>query len=151
MNKKVLMAGLVASVAMAMVEMLYEGMFGAGFWSAPVFIAATVLRSVQSVALPVVFSATPVALGLIGHMMNSMVLGVVFALLLGKQSVSRIVSMTVGVAYGLSVFVLMWFVVLPLIDPVMLNLNPYVFAMAHVVWGAVLGLAISCKLWKTTS
>jgi hypothetical protein len=30
--------------------------------------------------------------------------------------------------------------VLPAIDPVMLRLNPAVFAVAHVAWGATLGI-----------
>ncbi len=41
---RVLGAGLVASIVMGMVEMLYDAMGGAGFWSPVVFIAATVLR-----------------------------------------------------------------------------------------------------------
>jgi len=50
MNKKILIAGLVSSIAMAMIEMVYEGLFGVGFWSAPIFIAATILRDLQAAA-----------------------------------------------------------------------------------------------------
>lgn len=141
--KKVLIAGLVASVAMAMVEMIYEGFFGVGFWSAPVFIAATILRSYQAVALPVTFAALPAVLGLMGHMMNSVVLGLAFVMIFRGKLASRTAGMGYGISFALSVFFLMWFIVLPVIDPVMLNLNPYVFAMAHLVWGAVLGYMVA--------
>jgi hypothetical protein len=143
MNRRVIIAGLLASIAMAMVEMLYEGLFGVGFWSAPVFIAATLLRSLQTAALPVAFSLTPVALGLMGHMMNSVLLGMLFVLLFGARLSTRGASVMAGMAYALVVFFLMWFAVLPLIDPVMLHLNPYVFAFAHLVWGMTLGAFIS--------
>jgi hypothetical protein len=43
------------------------------------------------------------------------------------------------VVYGAAIFVLMWFVVVPLVDPVMLKLNGPAFAIAHVMWGAVVG------------
>ena len=34
----------------------------------------------------------------------------------------------------------MWFVVVPAIDPLMLNLNAAVFFAAHLMWGAALGV-----------
>ena len=139
MNKKVLIAGLVASVVMAMVEMIYEGLFGVGFWSAPIFIAATILRDLQTVVIPVGFSLVPVVLGMMGHMMNSVVLGIVFAALFGRMISSPISGAIVGALYALMIFFVMWFVVLPFIDPVMLSLNPIVFAISHMMWGAVLG------------
>ena len=36
----------------------------------------------------------------------------------------------------------MWFLVVPAIDPVMLKLNGMVFAIAHMMWGAALGLIV---------
>lgn len=145
MNKKVLIAGLVASIAMAMVEMIYEGLVGTGFWSAPVFIAATILRDLQGVAIPVSFALVPVVLGMMGHMMNSVVLGIAFAMGLGGQLRSPSRGALIGVVYGLAVFFVMWFVLLPLIDPVMLALSAVAFALAHMVWGGVLGFAVARK------
>lgn len=148
MTKRVLIAGLVASIAMAMIEMMYEGLFGAGLWAAPVFIAATVLRDLQTIAVPVVFSAVPVIVGIMGHMMNSIVLGFVFVMLLGRYLRSPLQGSVIGIAYALAVFFAMWLVVLPAIDPVMLKLNPYVFAISHIAWGAALG-AIAAKRMRT--
>jgi len=140
-TKKVLIAGLVASIVMAMMEMIYE-IFGVGFWSAPTFIAATVMRGLQTVATPVPFALVPVVVGMMGHMMNSVILGFVFVAAFGKRLASQTTGMVYGTVYALVIFFVMWFVVLPLIDPVMLKLNPYVFALAHVVWGAVIGAMV---------
>ena len=88
------------------------------------------------------FQPVPVLLGLMGHMMNSVILGVVFALLVAPRVGGRTALLVAGVVYSLAVFVVMWFALVPLVDPVMLKLNGTAFAMAHVMWGAVLGLAI---------
>ncbi len=140
---RVVVAGLIASIVMGMVEMLYEAIGGAGFWSPVVFIGATVLRDLQSVSVPVPFMAIPVVLGLMGHMMNSVVLGLVFRAIFSGLRASREALIGVGVVYALVVFAVMWYLVVPAIDPVMLKLNGTVFAIAHMMWGAVLGLVIS--------
>jgi hypothetical protein len=143
MNKKIIIAGLVSSIAMAMMEMVYEGLFGVGFWSAPVFISATILRDLQTVALPVVFTLLPVILGMMGHMMNSVVLSFLFVALLGRSLHSPFSGIVVGALYALVIFFAMWFAILPIINPVMLHLNPVVFALSHMMWGAVLGAMVA--------
>ncbi len=139
---RTLLAGLVASIVMGMVEMMYEAMGGAGLWSPVVFIAATVLRNLQSVPVPVPFMMMPVVLGLMGHMMNSMILGLVFGWIASRSGMSRGAIFGVGVVYALAIFVIMWYLVVPAIDPVMLKLNGAVFAIAHMMWGAALGLLV---------
>jgi len=139
---RVLGAGLLASIVMGMVEMVFEATAGNGFWSPLVFIAATVLRHLQSVPVPVPFMALPVALGLMGHMMNSMILGLVFGLIFSRFAIARGVLVGAGVAYALLVFAMTWYLVLPAIDPVMLKQNATFFAIAHVMWGAALGWAM---------
>jgi hypothetical protein len=139
---RVLGAGIVASIVMGMVEMIYEAVGGAGFWSPVVFIAATLLRSLQSVPIPVPFMAMAVILGLMGHMMNSMIFGLIFASIVSRFPISRGTLAGLGVVYALAVFVVMWFLVVPAIDPVMLKLNGMVFAIAHMMWGAALGLIV---------
>jgi hypothetical protein len=135
-------AGLLASIVMGMVEMVFEATAGPGFWSPLVFIAATVLRPLQSVPIPVPFMALPVVLGLMGHMMNSMILGLVFGVISSRFAASRGVMVGAGVGYALLVFAMAWYLVLPVIDPVMLKLNAVFFAVAHVMWGAALGLTM---------
>jgi len=139
---RVLGASLVASLVMGMVEMVSEAAAGPGFWSPLVFIAATVLRPLQSVPTPVPFMALPVALGMMGHMMNLVILGFVCGLIFSRFAIARGVLVGAGVGYALLVFATTWYLVLPVIDPVMLKLNPASFAVAHVMWGATLGLAM---------
>lgn len=139
---RVILAGLIASVVMGMVQMIYEAVAGAGFWAPVVFIAATILRNLQHVSIPVPFLIGPVVLGLMGHMMNSVVLGLSFSWIVGGLRGATNLLMA-GVVYGLVVFVAMWYLVVPAIDPVLLHLNMPVFLIAHVMWGAALGLVIA--------
>src|SRR5574337_1194529 len=134
--RRVLLAGIVASLVMGMVEMVYEALGAAGFWSPAVFIGATVLRKLQAVQIPVAFNFWGVVVGLMGHMMNSVIFGLIFATFLvrGAKSLGGLVAS--GVIYSLAIFVVMWYVVAPVIDPVILNLNATVFAIAHIMWGA---------------
>ena len=46
------------------------------------------------------------------------------------------------------IYLVMWFVVLPLVDPVMLNLNAFVFLLGHVMWGIALG---AINHWATAN
>ncbi|MGH2403428.1 MAG: hypothetical protein ACRDGN_03085 [bacterium] len=72
-------------------------------------------------------------------MMNSVILTLVFARTAAKVAKSRTSLAAWGAVYGVAVFLVMWYVVLPVIDPVMLNLNGTFFLFAHVVWGGLLG------------
>jgi hypothetical protein len=141
--RRPLVAGLVASLVMGMIEMLYEAVAGAGFWAAPVYIGATVLRGLQAVGSPVAFNFGGVVLGLMGHMMNSVIFGLIFAAIVSRREGSHGNLVGWAVIYALIVFFAMWYVVAPAIDPVLLNLNATVFAIAHIMWGAALGLVLS--------
>ncbi|MBI2939724.1 MAG: hypothetical protein HYY04_04735 [Chloroflexi bacterium] len=147
--RRVIIVGLVASVVMGMIEMLYEAVAGAGLWSPVVFIAATVLRDLQGTHPPVAFQLVPVVLGLMGHMMNSVILGLVFSALIAPRLRGVGALVVGGVVYSLVVFLVMWLVLLPLIDPVMLQLNSPFFAVAHMMWGAVLGLGLGWRSSET--
>ncbi len=140
--RRVIGAGLIASVVMGMVEMIYEAVAGAGFWSPMVFIGATILRGLQSVPVPVSFVFWGVVFGLAGHMMNSVIFGLIFSRIAGRTSWSRGTVVLAGAVYAIGIFIVMWYAVLPAIDPVMLKLNGTFFAIAHVMWGAALGLIV---------
>ena len=140
--RRVILAGLIASVVMGMWEMVAEQLAGGnGFWAPVTYIAATLLRDYQQVTTPVPFAVLPVVLGLMAHMMNSVVLAVIFAKFAPQltSSVNRLISL--GAAYGVVVFIGMWFVVLPIVDPVMLRLSFPIFVLGHVMWGTSLGIA----------
>lgn len=137
--RRVLVAGIVASLVMGMIEMIYEALAGDGFWSPAVYIGATVLRGLQSVRIPVAFDFWGVVLGLMGHMMNSVIFGLIFTAIFARSARSRGGLVVPGAIYALIIFFVMWYVVAPAIDPVILNLNAVVFAIAHIMWGAALG------------
>lgn len=142
-TRRVVIAGLLASVVMGMMVMLAEAAVGAGFWAPVTFIGATVLRGLQTIDVPVPFVLGAVVLGLMGHMMNSVVLGALFTRLVARSAWVRAEVVIAGVVYGLAVFGIMWYGVLPVVDPVMLKLNAAAFAISHLAWGAVLGLLVS--------
>ncbi|OLC31070.1 MAG: hypothetical protein AUH31_03380 [Armatimonadetes bacterium 13_1_40CM_64_14] len=140
--RRVLVGGIVASFVMGIIEMISEAVAGSGFWAPMVYMGATVLRGLQAVQAPVAFTFWGVVLGLMGHMMNSIILSFIFLALFARGSQARGTLITSGAAYGLAVFV-MWYLVVPAIDPVLRQLNAPVFAVAHIMWGAALGLLAS--------
>ena len=133
--------GLIASLVMGMWEMMVEAIIphGAGFWAAPTYIAATVLRNLQVVARPVPFDALGVMAGLMGHMMNSVILGLIFILVIAPRIKSLAGQIVAGMMYGAVVYVVMALAVVPLVDPVMANLNAVAFFLGHLMWGVALG------------
>lgn len=141
-------AGLIASLVMGMWEMMIEAIIpnGAGFWSAPTYIAAALLRNLQSVARPVPFDLVAVMVGLMGHMMNSVIFGLIFALVIAPRIKSLVGQVAAGILYGAVVYAAMALVVVPFVDPVMANLNAFVFFVGHLMWGAVLG---GLSYWAT--
>lgn len=143
--RRTIAAGLIASIAMGMVEMVYEALAGDGFWSPVIYIGATVLRGLQRLVPPVGFQFWPVVLGFAGHMMNSVILSWLFAAFLLRRLASRQSLVISGAIYGLVVFFAMWYMIVPVVDPVMLNLNASVFALAHLVWGAALGTFLPAR------
>ena len=145
--KRGIIGGLIACMMMGMWEMAAEQVAGGGFWAPLTYIAATVLRDYQHVATPVSFAMLPAALGLMGHMMNSVLLGVMFTQMARRISYSATSHVALGLAYGVLVLVIMWWAVLPLVDPVMLRLNFAAFLIGHMMWGLVLGVAV---VWEPT-
>ncbi len=141
--RRVVGAGLIASVVMGMIEMIYEALAGSGFWSPMVFIGATILRGFQAIQVPVPFLFWGVVFGLAGHMMNSVIFGLIFTRVTARTALSRRGLVLSGIGYAVAIFVVMWYAILPAIDPVMLKLNGTVFAIAHVMWGAALGLVVA--------
>ncbi len=133
--------GLVAGTAMAMVMMML-GLFDQGFFAAPSSIWA--------------FWAGPAAyhprdldpsfvLGAMGHMMNSVALGAVFAFIVTRvlHPEGALKSAISGIAFALAVLAVLWFGVLPLGangDLVKGSAAAWIWVMGHVVYGAVGGL-----------
>jgi uncharacterized membrane protein YagU involved in acid resistance len=140
--RRIFISGVIASLVLAMWEMVVEAVIpdGAGFFGPPIAIGAAIVRDLQGSANPLPFNGLALILGLMGHMMNSVVLAAVFGAFVTRTSLSSAATIGLGAAWGVLVFAAMWLVALPIIDPVMLNLNGLVFLAAHMMWGGALGL-----------
>ncbi len=133
--------GLVAGIAMAMVMMML-GLFDQGFFAAPSSIWAFWAGPAAYHPRDLDISAL---LGAMGHMMNSIVLGIAFAFV-----VTRIIgpggagaSIAAGMAFSLLALAVMWLAVLPLGangDIVKGSAAIWIWAMGHAAFGAVGGL-----------
>lgn len=141
--KAILVGGLVASLVMAMWQMVVEALLpnGAGVFGPPIAIGATLVRSLQGASNPIPFDGVALAVGLAGHMMNSVILAAVFGAVVSAfgRAMGSIGLVIAGMAWGVAVFAVMWLVVIPAVDPVAANLNEPTFLAAHVMWGAALG------------
>jgi len=140
--RSVIIGGIVASLVIGMWEMIVEAVLpdGAGFFGPVVAIGATLVRDLQGSGNPIPFDGVAFILGLAGHMMNSVVLAAVFGLVASRFLHGGGKLVAAGVIYGIAVWAAMWFVVIPLVDPLMLNLNGLVFLIGHMMWGGALGL-----------
>ncbi len=141
--RRIVVSGIVASLVLAMWEMIVEAFLadGAGFFGPPIAIGAALVRDLQGSSNPIPFDGVALGLGLMGHMMNSIILAAVFGLIVSRLTPSRGGTIILGMGWGIAVFAVMWFVVVPAIDPLMLNLNAAAFFVAHLMWGAALGVA----------
>lgn len=138
-----ILGGLIASLVMGMWEMLVEAFAGQGLFAPVVFIAATVLRNLQGIhGGPGLGPTDPlgIVVGLMGHMMNSIILGAAFAHLAPRYWHGALSLAIAGMVYGAAIFFVMWLAIVPLVDPVLLQLNGVSFFLAHLMWGVALGL-----------
>ena len=147
-TRAILVGGIAASLVIAMWEMIVEAILpdGAGLFGPPIAIGATLVRDLQGSSNPIPFDGAALVIGLAGHMMNSVILAVVFGLAIGRRGLGTTGLLTAGIAWGAMVFAAMWFIVVPAVDPLVLNLNGIVFLVGHMMWGAALGL-----LWSRFS
>ncbi|RDI74002.1 hypothetical protein Gocc_2099 [Gaiella occulta] len=106
--------GAIGGMMLAMVEMLYGWLSDAHtFWDAPMAIWAWV-GGIEHFGSPG-NHVGPIVLGLGGHMVNSMMIGVGFAVLMAVlRPRGDIAPIMAGVVYGLGVWVVMRYVILPL-------------------------------------
>lgn len=139
---------MVGGMAMAMWSMIVLWLAGTGFWSPLNLIAHTLWRSAP---LGATFSVGALLLGLLLHMMMSMVRGMVLAVVAAKAGVlgrSRGSLALTGMVYGLIVWIVMQYVVWRIADPAAAEaFTPWVFAVAHVMYGIVAGPL--CKASET--
>jgi hypothetical protein len=106
--------GIVAGMMMALTEMIYGWASSAHTaWDAPMAIWAWIV-GLNHFGQPANHIG-PIVLGLGGHMMNSMIAGVIFISLLSMLRLrNELAAIMLGVAYGLLLWVVMRYGILPL-------------------------------------
>ena len=85
--------------------------------------------------------------GALGHLAVSAVYGAIFALLLGqvgriRPSLLRF-SWLLGAVFGLGLWLAAEFIILPAVDSPLQLIPPIHFALSHLIYGLVLGAAVS--------
>ncbi len=139
-DRRILIVGLVAGMVYGMMEMVIEAVIGHGFWSPLRYIASVFTLGKDTDPS---FSLVPVVVGLMGHMMNSAIFALLFARMISRQIHVRAGLVAGGMMYAAALFLLMWSVVLPVIDPAMKLVNGTGFFASHLMFGLVLGAGIA--------
>lgn len=137
---RVVVTGIVAGMMMGVVEMIISAAGGQGFWAPLRYIAAVFTRGADTASG---FSLGPVVVGLMGHMMNAVILTAIFALLAWRFGRNPIALAAAGMMWGALVFAVMWWAVVPTIDPAMGLLNGAGFFATHLIFGMVAGLGVA--------
>lgn len=122
---------------MALFSMSVSLLRGPGMWMPVKLIGGFVLgpRAINSVGA---FDVTPIVSGLVVHMAVAAGLGGLFGLLV--VSLPAMTLALYGVVYALAIWFLALFIILPVVDPLLVNnTNPVFFAFGHIIYGAILG------------
>jgi hypothetical protein len=135
------LAGLGGGLAMAIVGMLFARILGQDAWLEPKQIAAVVWGAAALTHTE--FDAAPVLVGTLIHFVTSAVVGAIFGIVtrrwlhLPSDFGTPVLA---GLVYGLLVWLVAYFVVLPVVDPFLLDSYAPAFIIQHIVYGVVTGL-----------
>ncbi len=139
------LAGLAGGLAMALVAALISFVEPQDIWREAKAIASVVLGA-QAVA-KAGFAALPVLIGTLIHLIIAMLLGAIFGIVTRRwlQLPSDFgIPVVAGLAYGLLVWLVAYFVALPVVDPWLLDSYAPAFIVQHIVYGSVTRL---CYAW----
>jgi len=134
-------AGLIGGLAMAVVAAIISFMQGGDIWLESKQIATVVYG--RAALAQVGFNPGPVLVGTLLHFATSAALGAIFGIV-----TRRLLQLTsdfgtyvlAGLIYGMLVWLLAFFVVLPLFNRALLDSYAPSFIVQHLVYGAVTGL-----------
>jgi hypothetical protein len=135
------LAGLAGGLAMAVVAALIAASMGQDIWHESKRIAAIVYGP-AALATPG-FALGPVLVGSLIHLLVSALLGAIFGIVTRRWL--RLTSdfgtpVLAGLIYGMMIWLAAYFVVLPLVNPALLEVYAPAFIIQHVAYGIVLGL-----------
>jgi hypothetical protein len=130
-------AGIIGGMLMAMIMMVATAAGGMGLLAPLRLIAATFYGK------DAMTGGGPLIVGLMVHMMNSMVFGVLFAWIAGRR-LATLPALMAGVAFGVAIWAIMTFGGLPMLNPMMresVAMMPVAWFIAHVAFGMGVGSA----------
>lgn len=127
--------GLVGAAVMAMWAMLIASADGMGFWRPVQLIAAAWLGPAAMMHV----SAVVIVAGLMTHMLMGAILGAGLQLLFQSLRIAAgWVRLGWGMMYGVAVWAVSQYVLLPVLDPAMaIHMPAGAFVVGHVMFGAV--------------
>lgn len=131
-------AGLIGGVLMAGWAMIATSALGLGPFAVPELIGCA-FRGPEALLR----GASTILIGIVLHLIVSAFYGVLFATLV-RRDTPRGIAALAGIAFSLGVFVLMTFVVVPVVNPVMANRVSMMIGtmlIMHMLFGIGLGLA----------
>jgi hypothetical protein len=143
------LAGLAGGLAMALVAALISLVQRQDIWHEAKAIAIVVLG--PQAAAQAGFVALPVLIGTLIHLIMAMLLGALFGIVTRRWlhlPSDFGIPLVAGLAYGLLIWLIAYFVVLPLVDPWLLESYAPAFVVQHIVYGSVTGL---CYAWLRPS
>ncbi|HUY75692.1 MAG TPA: DUF6789 family protein [Ktedonobacterales bacterium] len=144
-------AGLVGGIIMAMFMMIVTALTGMGFLAPLYGIAATFN---PSWAMTKGFDLAPILVGLMLHMVNAAVFGLIFTVLarrLFPRALTLPAAVVTGMVWGLIVLVVNQFAVLPLVDTPLATATGSIFGwwlVGHLMYGVVLGVIAGATLGR---
>lgn len=130
-----ILAGLVAGIVMALVAMVASSVAGGSFWLPMLAISATYYG-----ADALAGGAGTIALGVLTHLVVSAFWGLLFAWV-GGARISAGSAFFAGLLYGIAIWALMSFAVLPAINEVLLDraaIEPGWWFGYHLIFGGML-------------
>ena len=135
------LAGLAGGLAMAVVAALLSASMGQDIWHESKRIAAIVYGSAALSKSG--FDLGPVLVGSLLHLLVSALLGAIFGIVTRRWlhlTSDFGTPVMAGLVYGLMIWMVAYFAVLPLLNPALLEIYPPAFIIQHVAYGVVLGL-----------
>lgn len=138
-----LVPGLAAGLAFAMWAMIV-GIFASRLWAPPQGIAQSVGIGSQGWD----FQLVPFILGLMGHMMNSIIIGLIFLAIAATLKLRGVALVLAGMMYGIVVYLVMYYPILRGLlasnSGSFLSSNPeWSWVLAHIMYGTILGLLLA--------
>jgi glucose/arabinose dehydrogenase len=138
-----LWAGAIAGLIMGVVSMLVSYLVLNLPWYAPARVFATMVRGRDAVANILRFETIPFLFGLLVVLVLTSLLGLLFTAFLRTRQRER--TILAGLLYGLTIWALLQYFVLPLLFPLVSDKGfpPFWYAVAFGIYGLVLGALLA--------